>query len=118
MILIFSHWIEIKDILQITQLGIPSINYQDTIDKRKMEYNMQKTYNPTEAYIGINLLLDNLKEGTRMNEMKTPMLKGVSGLQKKVTGKVKVITNNKNIKLQETFNFSNENMGMQATFFL
>jgi pyruvate,water dikinase len=90
---------EIKDILHIIQFSRTGINYQETIEKRKLEYNDQKHIIPP-AYIGIDLLLDNPKEGTSLNEIKTPMLKGISGLQKKVTGKVKVITDNNNIKLQ------------------
>jgi rifampicin phosphotransferase len=95
----FLHLEEIKDILNKLLSGASDTDCKDVIDKRKIVYKQQIQVIPP-GYIGVPPALKDSKEALSADETCT-VIKGVSGLRKKVSGKVKVISNNFNIQLDE-----------------
>jgi len=92
---------EIDDILKIIQDEKLEIKYHGVINRRKNEYELQRKVIPP-AYIGNKPFSDSNKETQARHPAENlTIIKGVSGLQRKVTGKVKVITDNKDIHLKE-----------------
>ena len=88
----FLTFANIIRILEMIHNGDFKVVFQEEINKRKSEYNLQRRIIPP-AFIGVPPVIPPPNTVKDSNESSS-VIKGVSGLNKKVTGKVKVITNN------------------------
>jgi pyruvate,water dikinase len=90
---------EIKRYLMMLHNNTVEYATYELINKRKLDYQDQKSIMPP-AYIGKAPLTSALIASTVPCE-KITIIKGISGLKKKVSGRVKVITDNDKIELNE-----------------
>lgn len=95
----FLKFEEITNLLRMIQGCSFDFEYKDVIRKRKNDYHSQSLIIPP-SYIGTPPVLKRSEENKK-TDTEPMILKGISGLQKKVTGKVKVIADNNNIHLDE-----------------